>query len=77
MLFNRPDTPQVPVSVGACICTHLIRGSLDPPVSAFQTASRSVQLFFPQLMGECLFTMGRNFVTHALGQPELKSQTTS
>ena len=44
VLFNRPDTPKCPVSVGASTfpCNTC---SLDQPDSAFQTASRSVQPF--------------------------------
>jgi len=43
MLFNWPDTPKVPVSVGY---TPRYACSLDPLNSAFQTASQSVQPFW-------------------------------
>ena len=45
MLFNGSDNPQnCPFSLGD-LDAHLIRGTLVPPVSTFQPASRSVQSF--------------------------------
>ena len=45
VLLNRPDNPQnCPIPLGNLDC-RLIHGSLDPPESAPQTASRLVQPF--------------------------------
>ena len=61
MLFNRPNTQKCPFPWGR-LHPYQIHGSLDPPNSAFQTASRSVQPFLHISCTESLcFITGHHF----------------